>query len=98
MREDHLVTNKKIVTNIAEYNIYKKSEEIKNCCLISIDLHKKSNNMISCTTCQCIIKVFIDETSCLRYLKFCQTQKRITMTTKTVGYWMVIFNPYKPIT
>jgi hypothetical protein len=88
---------KKQEKKIIEYNIYKNLQQINICCLQTIELHIRKNAMISCSTCKGIIKSFMDESTYLKYLQFCQSRKRKTVTSKIKEYWIVIFKNYHAV-
>lgn len=68
------------------------SESLTSCCLRTIKIHAKFNEMMVCSECKQIIKCFVDDKALRNYLKFCETRHRKVITAVVEGYKIVAYS------
>ncbi len=71
-----------------------KSENLLDCCIVTIEAHGEHNPMMVCDKCKQIVKTFSSEKAFEHYVKFCEGRGRCFKTGKCGSYDVITFNVY----
>jgi hypothetical protein len=89
MEEQH--KSSQIIQKQVNHVVLEPKEALQECCTKTIEELAKNNPMISCTSCQALIKCFTDHTAYTNYISFCLSKKRDIMTHVYNDYYIVIY-------
>lgn len=66
-------------------------DHLPKCCISTIEEHIAHNDMMACSTCKRIIKVFDSELSFQKFVLFCKAKKRDMCTGRFKSYYIVSY-------
>ena len=73
---------------------YVSFEDLKSCCIDTVDSHAEINPIMVCGTCRHIIKCFHDERSYKNFLHFCHSRGRSVKASKQGAYFVVVYKSH----